>query len=226
MRRAGPSPVLGGARRGQGLCRAGCLVVDDVAHARVGFGTDEGVVEASGLQEVREGEVGLDVAVAEQLAAQEGVRPGDVAADVHQVEAAAGAQDAAGLGEGRGLDVGGEVVQHQGRQDPVEFAVGMGQVLGVTALEAKSAQSLRLSFGTGQCLGVRIGADHFGGRLGSYRLDDEIAGTAADLDDAMSGSELGLRDEAVVECGRAQCPGEQVEGGEQDVVPGRREVVV
>lgn len=74
--------------------------------------------------------------------------------------------------------------------------------------------------------GVGVGADHFGRGLGSDGFDGEIAGAATNFDDAVAGLEVGLCDQAVVQGGGAQDSGEEVEGGQQDVVSGGGEVIV
>ncbi len=101
------------------------------------------------------------------LAARE--EPGDAAVvlgglgiGVDQVQSAAGAQHPKDLDRGGDFRVAVEMVQHQRRQHPVEFTVGIRQLLGVTVVEANPSLAVQLSSRPSQCEWVGVDSDHVG----------------------------------------------------------------
>ena len=85
---------------------------------------------------------------------------GHVAAHVDHVQSPAGTQHAKNLGRGGRFRVPVQMMQHHRRQDPVEFAVGIGQSLRVAVFEANPAQPGCLSLRALQRKRVGIGSDH------------------------------------------------------------------
>ena len=119
-----------------------------------------------------------------------------VAADIDQVQPAAGTQDPEDLFRRSGFRVVVDMVQHHRRQHPVEFAVGVGQPLGVAALET---DVVRLPPRPVKRPRVGVASDRLQVGMAAFGPDDEIPGAAADLQDTMAVGELGLSDERLVD---------------------------
>jgi hypothetical protein len=118
------------------------------------------------------------------------------------------------------------MVQHHRRQHPVEFAVLVGQSLGVALLEANAGQPFDFSLCTLQCQRIRVGPDHLGAWLGLLGTNAEIAGTAADFQHTLVIGEFGLIDQALMHPVDAQQPGHEVVARQEGVAARSGEVVM
>ena len=151
---------------------------------------------------------------------------GQVAAHVDQVQPAAGTQHAENLGRGCRFRAAVKVVEHHRRQHAVEFAVFVGQSLRVALFEANSVQPFDFSLSTFQRQRIGVGPDYLGARLGAFGANGEIAGTAADFQNALALGEFGLIDQALMYPLEAEQAGQQVVARQECVVASGGKIVM
>lgn len=142
---------------------------------------DLGAVEPRAAQELRDpiAEVARDMGAAEHPPCRPPVTGAHRAADVEQMQSAAGSQHPENLCCGLRFHLVVEVVPHHRRQHPVELAVGIGQILGVTAVEPDPGQTAGLAPGPGQGTRIGVSADRVDTWMAAPRPDNDIACTAA-----------------------------------------------
>ena len=84
------------------------------------------------------------------------VAGGHVAPDIDQVQSAAGTQHTKNLRRRGRFRITVQMVQHHRRQHPIEYRVGVGELLSVAAFEASPVQPARLSLRAIKCQRVRV----------------------------------------------------------------------
>jgi hypothetical protein len=119
------------------------------------------------------------------------------------------------------------VVQHEGRQHPVDAAVGHRQLPGEGPLVPdRQFPPGGLAAGHPQGGRVRVDAQRLDVRAAPPEGGQEVAGAAADLQDAVAAGRLGAVEELVVDPADAGETGERVVEGQQPLSPHGRQVLV
>jgi GDSL-like Lipase/Acylhydrolase family len=137
-------------------------------------------------------------------------------ANVDQVQRAAGAQHPSHLPYHQLPLVDRHVVEHERREDDVHAVVGVGKLVGVSAVELDGQSAAAgLAAGAGQRRQVRVQADDGRGGLGLLGRQQQVTGAAADLQDPLSGADAGLVEQPTVDPPDAEQPGQRVVQREQ-----------
>src|SRR5579875_1724251 len=189
---------------------------------------DLAAVESGRAQQAwnRVAEVSGHMAVAQHPPRRQAVAGGHIAADVDEMQPAAGPEHAKNFRSSGGFRVVGKMMQHHRRQYAVEFGGRVGQLLGVALVKADAAEPLRFSVRLRQRPRVGVAADKLDAGMSTLGADRDVAGPATDFQNTLTAVEFGLRDEGVVDLGHAEQPRDEVVTGKEDVAAGGGQVVV